>query len=120
MRDKKDRATFEMHPPKLGRPCLDPEKGPMSPAEKQRRYRELRRLRAGRIAAQADNVLNVESEDYLETALSLTDAVLLDAIRKESAFLGDQEARGSRRGVSRSKKRIGALVAELSRRYPES
>lgn len=119
MRDQKDPGTLDLLPPKRGRPCLDSESGPMTPAEKQRRYRQLRSARAGRIATQAPRVLDVSHDDYLETTLALTDAVLLDAIRDEASFLSGLLSKGSARGSAPAKKRIGALVAELARRYPE-
>lgn len=120
MRDEKDPGTIDMIPAKRGRPCLDAEAGPLTPAERAKRYRELRRLRADRIAHQAPRHLKVESDEYLDTTLALTDTVLLDAIRKEAAFLqglisGPQKGKGA----APSRKRIGALVAELARRYPE-
>lgn len=120
MRDQKDPGTLEMLPAKRGRPVLDPARGPMTAAEKQRRYRELRSARVGRIAHQAPRVLDVASDDYLDTTLALSDGILLDAIKREVAFLdrlmaGPQKGKGS----SPSKKRVAAMVAELARRYPQ-
>jgi len=118
MRDEKDPGTLEMLPAKRGRPCLHFESGPMTPAEKQRRYRELRRARAGSIAHHAPRALNPAADHYLDTTMGLTDAVLLDAIRKEADFLQRLVAQGGR-GAAPSRKRIGALVGELARRYPQ-
>lgn len=118
MRDEKDPGTLDMIPAKRGRPCLDSEKGPLSAAEKQRRYRELRKARAGAIAHHAPRALNPEADHYFDTTMDLTDAVLLDAIRGEADFLQRLITQGGR-GAAPSRKRIGALVAELARRYPQ-
>jgi len=44
MRDEKDKATVgDLLPAKRGRPCLDLDNGPMTDAERARRYREIRK-----------------------------------------------------------------------------
>ena len=118
MKDPTDPGTLEMHPAKRGRPVADPDRGPMTPAERARRYRELRKARAGRIAHNT-RYLDPEHPDYLDTVVQVTDAVLLDAIRAEAAFL-DKLVTGPQRGrgAAPARKRVGALVAELARRYP--
>ncbi|MET0014536.1 MAG: RepB family protein [Sedimenticola sp.] len=39
MKDPDDPGTIDVFPAKIGRPCMDPHKGPMSNSERQRRYR---------------------------------------------------------------------------------
>lgn len=111
MRDEKDPGTIEMLPAKRGRPVLDTARGPMTAAEKQRRYRENRRSQAnlcGRMTrVRAAGVLG-----------DFTDVALLDAIRSERNFLSALVEQG-KGGTTPSRNRLGALVAELARRYPE-
>lgn len=104
MRDEKDSGTFEMLPAKRGRPCLDAEHGPLSAAEKQRRYR------TGKHA----DVMLLRSAAAREPAFvrDQSDADILAAIKADLVF--------ARRASAPAKKRIAALVAELSRRYPIS
>lgn len=111
MRDDKDPGTLDMHPPKRGRPCLDNEKGPMTAAEKQRRYRQRR-------ASQANLCGRMTRVSVAGALAEFTDMALLDAIRSERSFLAALVEQG-RGGTAPSSKRIGALVAELARRYPE-
>lgn len=43
MRDEKDKATLgDLLPAKRGRPCLDLDNGPLTPAERAKRYRRNR------------------------------------------------------------------------------
>jgi len=106
MRDEKDTATLELIPAKRGRPCLDSEKGPMSAAEKQRRYRESKRkevyfLRA--VAGKERGFIAEQSDQDIVAAISL------DLSFKQRAPSAAHHA----------KRRIAALVAELSSRYPQ-
>lgn len=113
MRDEKDPGTLEMLPPKLGRPCIY-EDGPMTPAEKQRRYRERVRSRARTAISQAARM----KPGDLNPLADYTDVQLLEAIRQQIDLLAAMEAGGGRAKDS-TKKPIGALVGELARRYPK-
>jgi len=110
MRDEKDPGTLEMLPAKRGRPVLDPESGPMTAAEKQRRYRQNR-------AAQGNGCRRMSRVTAAGALEDFTDAVLLDTIRAELNFIRALERQGGM-GMAPAKKRVGALAGELSRRYP--
>lgn len=105
MRDPKDTDTHDMHPAKRGRPCLDPDAGPMTEAERARRYRRRRTL-----SAQKANT-NASRKIANEALPRYSDVDLIDAIR-----LAVADAKDFPRGIGR--KRAGVLIAELSRRYP--
>lgn len=110
MRDEKDPGTLEMLPAKRGRPALNPDFGPMTPAEKQRRYRNRVRSRAGMAASQ---VARRKKMDDLNWLADYSDVQLLEAVRSKLSDirqLGDTEGR---------QKSVGALVGELARRYPQ-
>jgi len=111
VRDEKDPGTLEMLPAKRGRPVLNAEFGPMTAAEKQRRYRQSRLA----LGNGCRKMSRVSAPGALE---DFTDAVLLDTIRAELNFIRALEAQGGR-GMAPAKNRVGALVGELARRYPK-
>lgn len=104
MRDQHDSGTADAFAAKRGRPCLDAERGPLSPAERAKRYRQTRKGDTKSIVRAVKKGMPSLLPDY-------SDAVLLDAIR---AGIDDVRAFGS----PSYKVRLGALVAELARRYP--
>ncbi len=114
MRDEKDPGTLDMIPAKRGRPVLYPDYGPMTPAEKQRRYRERVRSRARTATSQAARM----KPGGLNPLVDYSDVQLLEAIRQQMDLLAAMEASGGRAKDS-TKKPIGALVGELARRYPQ-
>lgn len=114
MRDEKDSGTLDMIPAKRGRPVLYPDYGPMTPAEKQRGYRERVRSRAKTATSQAARM----TSGGLNPLHDYTLVQLLEAIRQQNDLLARMEASGGR-GMAPAKKRIGALVGELARRYPQ-
>ena len=111
MRDEKDPGTLDMIPAKRGRPVLDPERGPMTPAEKQRRYRQNRIAKGNGCRKMS----RVSAPGALE---DFADCVLLDAIRSDLNFVHILEVQGGR-GAAPARKRIAAMAAELARRYPQ-
>lgn len=111
MRDEKYLGTLEMLPAKRGRPVLNAEFGPMTPAEKQRRYRQNR-------TAQGNGCRKMSRVAAAGALEDFTDAVLLDTIRSELNFIRALERQGGR-GMGPAEKRVGALAGELSRRYPQ-
>lgn len=94
MIDQHDTRTIDLMPAKRGRPVLDVERGPMTPAERARRYREVRK-------ADVKSALRKRGDLMLD---QYSDAALLDAIRA-----GIAAGQGAK---------TGRLVAELARRYP--
>ena len=94
MRDQHDTQTSDLIPAKRGRPVLDSDRGPMTPAERARRYREARK-------SDVKSALRKRGDLMLD---QYSDAALLDAIRASIAA-----GRGGK---------TGRLVAELARRYP--
>ena len=112
MRDPLDRKASDLLPAKRGRPCNNAAVGPMTDAE---RAREYRRRRASR-AKEAGWAARAGEKGYLREC---SDLEVIDAIRAERAFL-DNLVNGPQRGkgAGPSRKRLGALVAELARRYP--
>lgn len=115
MRDQLDTQTTDLLPAKRGRPCEFPASGPMTPAERARRYRQNRKgdaQSASRAARHVCGAMQGLLEEY-------SDVALMEAIRQERAFLERLLAkpRGNV-GATPSRKRLGALVAELARRYP--
>lgn len=116
MRDQHDTQTSDLMPAKRGRPCKNPEFGPMSTADRARAYRNRKRARAG--MAQSD-AAGKQNYSLTQLATEYSDLVLLEAIRKERAFLesivtGPQKGKGA----APSRRRLGNLVAELAHRYP--
>lgn len=111
MRDQLDTQTTDLLPGKRGRPCADLDRGPMSAAERAKRYRDGRK-RAGLEAARMTRAKAVG------VLLEYSDLELLEGIRLERAFLERLLASTGNRGATPSRKRLGALVAELARRYP--
>lgn len=123
MRDQHDSQTADAFPAKRGRPVLNPDAGPLTPAERAKRYRELRRLRVGRIAHHAAEALDPDQarddegiDVWLETVLALTDDVLLDAIKQQARHLAAFPLFS--RAPKKLQANMRALVAELVRRYP--
>ncbi len=114
MRDGKDPGTLDMIPAKRGRPVLNPDFGPMTPAQKQRRYRERVRSRA----RTATSVASRMKPGGLNPLTDYTDVQLLEAIRQQVDLIACMEAGGGRVKDS-VKKPIGVLVGELARRYPQ-
>lgn len=112
MRDEKDNATLgDLLPAKRGRPCLDLDNGPMTDAERARRYREIRK-------ANLSQVRHFAGRDCGWISVQ-TDLDLLDAIRKDVSLVNTISARGQgKRGTAPARKRIASLVAELASRYP--
>lgn len=112
MRDEKDKATIgDLLPAKRGRPCLDLDNGPMTDAERAKRYRETRKANLSLVRHSAGRMHGFVSEQ--------SDHDLLDAIRKDVSLVNTINARGQgKRGTAPARKRIAALVAELSSRYP--
>lgn len=94
MRDQHDTQTSDLIAPKIGRPVLDPDRGPMTPAERAKRYRQTRK-------ADVKSALRKRSDLMLD---QYSDAALIDAIRA-----GIASGQGAK---------TGRLVAELARRYP--
>lgn len=94
MRDQHDAHTADAFPAKRGRPCLDAEQGPLTPAERAKRYRQMKK-------ADVRSALRKRGDLMLD---QYSDAALLDAIRASIAA-----------GASA---KSGRLVAELARRYP--
>lgn len=112
MRDHHDTQTRDLIPAKRGRPCLDVDQGPMTPAERARRYRANRRTDAKSAKKWAGTVAATLLHEY-------SDIALLEAIRMERAFLERLLSRKmGNAGATPSRKRLGSLVAELGRRYP--
>lgn len=111
MRDQHDTQTRDLIPAKLGRPCLDVDQGPMTPAERARRYRQNRRTDAKSATKRAGTVAATLLHEY-------SDIALLEAIRMERALLHTLLSSTGNRGATPSRKRLGSLVAELGRRYP--
>lgn len=105
MRDQHDTQTSDLIPAKRGRPCLDAEQGPMTPAERARRYRQNRRSDAKFAAKRVGTIGEHCLPDY-------SDAALLEAIRMTI----HNEGRGFR--PPSINKKLAGLVAELARRYP--
>jgi len=114
MRDEKDPGTLDMIPAKRGRPVLNPDFGPMTPAQKQRRYRERVRSRA----RTATSVASRMKPGGLNPLADYTDVQLLEAIRQQMDRLAWMEGAGAKPKDS-AKKPIGVLVGELARRYPQ-
>lgn len=110
MRDEKDPGTLDMHPAKRGRPCLDSDNGPLTPAQRAKRYRMQRRQRAARLAGSVKSQFASEVQDA--SVLQV-----LDALGKEVRFLEELKS-GNRGGWRPAQQRVAALVAELARRYP--
>lgn len=112
MRDEKDKATLgDLLPAKRGRPCLDLHNGPMTDAERARRYRESRKASIAQVRHFAGRERAWISEQ--------SDLDLLDAIRQDVSLVNTISARGQgKRGTAPARKRIASLVAELARRYP--
>lgn len=104
MRDEKDLVTGDLLPAKRGRPCLDSEKGPMTAAEKQRRYRESKNSAVYALR----NMVSKEPNFVRQGA----DQDIVAAIAMDISFRGKPP-------TSAAKRRIVAFVAELSRRYPQ-
>ena len=113
MRDEKDTGTLDMLPVKRGRPALNPERGPMTPSQKQRLYRERVRSRARTATSQAARMVL----GGLNPLQDYTLVQLLEAIRQQGDVLSRIAANGGR-GAGPAQKRIGTLVGELARRYP--
>lgn len=111
MRDQLDTQTTDLLPGKLGRPCKDPERGPMTEAERARAYRNRVRSRAGLARAQADRDLRRKVGHEVTFLGDYSDAQLLEAIRITVGEVRDFGNKGS-------KARAAHLVAELARRYP--
>lgn len=111
MRDQHDTQTSDLIPAKLGRPCLDAEQGPMTPAERAKRYRANRK---GDVRSMSRHI-GRETEGMLQ---EYSDAALMDAIRDHAAFLNSLLSRGRATGATPAKRRVATLVAELARRYP--
>lgn len=104
MRDQHDTQTADAFAHKRGRPCIDVNSGPLTPAERARRYRRNRKGDAKSAARAVKKGMPSLLPDY-------SDAALLDAIRMA---MDDVRLFGSPsyQAVLRS------LVAELARRYP--
>lgn len=111
MRDEKDPGTLDMIPAKRGRPCVDPERGPMTAAEKQRRYRELRK-------AQGNGCMKMSKVSAPGALEDFSDVVLLDALKADLHFIRLMEGEGGRPHLP-ARRRIARMAAELSRRYPQ-
>ncbi|MCD9096524.1 hypothetical protein [Luteimonas fraxinea] len=111
MRDQLDTKTSDLLPGKLGRPCANPDRGPMTDAERARAYRNRVRSRAGLARAQADRDVRRKVRTELTFLGDYSDAQLLEAIRLTLAEVRDIGNKGS-------KARAAHLVAELARRYP--
>ncbi|MDC7805228.1 hypothetical protein PQS31_00080 [Luteimonas sp BLCC-B24] len=111
MRDQHDTQTSDLIPAKRGRPVLDVQAGPMTPAERAKRYRQNRRSDAKSATRRAGTAVAALLHEY-------SDIALLEAIRLERAFLHGLLSSTGNRGATPSRKRLGALVAELARRYP--
>lgn len=111
MRDEKDSATLDLVPAKRGRPCLDSDRGPLTPAERARRYRMQRRQRAARLAGTVKSQWAAEVQDAPVLQL-------FDALGKQVRLVEELKG-GGRGGLRPAQQRVAALVAELSRRYPE-
>jgi len=94
MRDQHDTHTSDLIPAKRGRPVLDVDRGPMTPAERAKRYRDNRRT-------DVKSALRKRGDLMLD---QYSDAALIDAIRS-----GIATGQGAK---------TGRLVAELARRYP--
>lgn len=105
MRDQHDTQTSDLIPAKRGRPVLDVDRGPMSDAERARRYRQNRRTDAKSATKRAGTVAAPLLHEY-------SDAALLEAIRMAM----HNEGRGYR--PPSIQKKLAGLVAELARRYP--
>jgi len=114
MRDEKDPGTLDMIPAKRGRPVLNADFGPMTPAEKQRRYRERVRSRARTATSQAARM----KPGGLNPLVDYSDVQLLEAIRQQMDRLAWMESAGAKPKPV-AMKPIGALVGELARRYPQ-
>ena len=112
MRDQHDTQTSDLMPAKRGRPCANLEHGPMTPAERARLYRNRQRNRAAHVRHATISTFSLAMADC-------SDMVLIEAIRKERAFL-EGLTNGPQRGqgAAPSRKRLGSLIAELARRYP--
>ena len=104
MRDQHDTQTSDLIPPKRGRPVLDVDSGPMTPAERARRYRQNRRTDAKSATKRAGTVSAPLLHEY-------SDVALLEAIRMTMY----NEGRGYR--PPSIQKKLAGLVAELARRY---
>lgn len=109
MRDQHDTETADAFAPKRGRPCkLDT--GPMTEAQRARRYRSRVRSAAGLARAQADRDLR-RGSDSCNFLGDYSDAQLLEAIRITLAEVRDFDRKHIKAKAAR-------LVAELARRYP--
>lgn len=93
---------------------LNPDFGPMTPAQKQRRYRERVRSRA----RTATSVASRMKPGGLNPLADYTDVQLLEAIRQQMDRLAWMEGAEAKPKDS-AKKPIGVLVGELARRYPQ-
>lgn len=114
MRDERDSHTADLFPKKRGRPCMDGDHGPMTPAERARRFRHHRQLTLKRISRQAATA----TSEADQSAIDGSDSALLDAIRQELNLLARTRANPGNRSTASLRKRLGVLAGELAKRYP--
>ena len=95
-------TTLKQQP---GRPCKDPATGPMSDAERGRAYRKRKKLAAA-------EALSAPKPLATQLIRERTDAELHEALRQA---LTDVRREPSRKA---SRQRVGLIVAEFRRRYP--
>jgi len=88
-----------------GRPCKDPEAGPMSVAERGRAYRERKKLAAAKTLSAPKSLVPRLIQER-------TDAELQEALRQA---LTEAKRYPNRKTIQQ---RLAQIVAEFARRYP--